>query len=84
MHTSEFSQVDLERVPDQLQRHLIELLIRIDLLADEAEYKSGQQVHRHDIAFYQGVVFGLEIAHNEITRELYRAIAECIPNSSDD
>jgi hypothetical protein len=30
--------------------------------------------------FYRGVMFGLEIAHNEIARHLYRAIHQDIPS----
>ncbi len=79
MHTNEFASVDLATVEDDVQRCLIKLLAEVDLLADEAEAKSDTQIERHRIMFYRGVMSGLEIAHNEIARHLYRAIHQDIP-----
>lgn len=81
MHTNEFAEVDLASIPDDVQRRLIELLTDIDLLADEAESKSNLQYERHQIMFYRGVMFGLEIAHNEIARHLYRVIHDSLPQN---
>ena len=78
MHKNEFAEVDTASIQDEAQRCLIEVLADIDLLADEAEAKSDVQQDRHRIMFYRGVMFGLEIAHNEIARHLYRAVRDSI------
>ncbi len=82
MHKNEFAEVDIASIQDEVQRCLIEVLADIDLLADEAEAKSDLQMDRHRIMFYRGVMFGLEIAHNEIARHLYRAVRASIAQDS--
>jgi hypothetical protein len=82
MHSSEFDHVDLYQLSDDLQHRLITLLTHIDVLADEAKFKSDQQSACHQIMFYRGVMLGLEIAHNKITRQLYQTVAGTVPKDN--
>ena len=59
---------------DDSQRSFVELLQYVDLMADEAGHKADQAQDARRVAFYLGVVFGMEMTRGEILRMLERLI----------